>query len=85
MIGPRPERANFVSMLSERIPGYPERFAVKPGVTGWAQISYPYGASIADARQKLLLDQYYIENRSLWFDFRILIMTIWIVLWREGP
>jgi lipopolysaccharide/colanic/teichoic acid biosynthesis glycosyltransferase len=85
LIGPRPERAVFVTMLSERIPGYLERFAVKPGLTGWAQINYPYGASLDDARQKLLLDLYYIENRSRWFDFRILIMTIWIILWREGP
>jgi len=64
-VGPRPERPHFVAQLAEEIPFYEHRHLVAPGLTGWAQIKYPYGASVADARQKLQYDLYYIKNQSL--------------------
>ena len=67
-IGPRPERPHFVEQLGEAIPSYHERARVKPGLTGWAQVNYPYGASIEDARAKLSYDLYYVKNR--FFAFR---------------
>jgi lipopolysaccharide/colanic/teichoic acid biosynthesis glycosyltransferase len=83
-IGPRPERPEFVSELTAAIPLYPRRACVKPGITGWAQDSYPYGASVDDARQKLSYDLYYIKYRSLLLDLLILIATIRVILFREG-
>lgn len=83
-VGPRPERQHFVEKLSVEIPFYPLRFAVKPGVTGWAQISYPYGASVDDAREKLRYDLYYIKNMSLSFDLFIIFQTIKIVFFGRG-
>jgi len=83
-IGPRPERPEFVSELTAAIPLYPRRACVKPGITGWAQVSYPYGASVDDARQKLSYDLYYIKYRSLLLDLLILIATIRVILFREG-
>lgn len=83
-VGPRPERPFFVSQLSEQIPFYSLRFAVKPGVTGWAQIRYPYGASVEDAREKLRYDLYYIKNMSLLFDLSIIFQTVKIVLFGRG-
>src|SRR3984885_8324047 len=65
MIGPRPERPHFVEQLSRVIPLYRQRAYVKPGITGWAQVNYPYGASVEDAREKLAYDLYYVKNRSL--------------------
>jgi sugar transferase (PEP-CTERM system associated) len=83
-VGPRPERPTIVDDLSQGIPYYQYRHVVKPGITGWAQISYPYGASIEDAYQKLKFDLYYIKNYSLVLDFLILIQTIRVVLWPQG-
>jgi exopolysaccharide biosynthesis polyprenyl glycosylphosphotransferase len=84
MVGPRPERPYFVDHLSKLIPGFVERHSVKPGITGWAQVNFPYGASIEDARTKLVYDLDYIEKRSVALDFRILLSTIRVVLLQEG-
>jgi sugar transferase (PEP-CTERM system associated) len=84
LIGPRPERPYFVDRLSHEIPFYSERHLVKPGITGWAQIRYPYGASLEDARQKLSYDLYYIKNRTLFLDLIILIETVRIILFPSG-
>lgn len=83
-IGPRPERPFFVETLKVEIPYYAERHRVKPGISGWAQINYPYGASVEDARQKLTYDLYYVKNRSLFLDMVILLQTARVVLWPEG-
>ena len=83
-VGPRPERPFFVDQLSEAIPFYRERHCVKPGITGWAQINYPYGASLEDARQKLSYDLYYVKNRSLFLDLVILLSTVRVILLQEG-
>jgi lipopolysaccharide/colanic/teichoic acid biosynthesis glycosyltransferase len=83
-VGPRPERPEFVSQLEERIPYYRERHTVKPGITGWAQICYPYGSSEKDTVEKLQYDLYYVKNRSLLFDLAILVQTIEVVLWGKG-
>ena len=83
-VGPRPERPYFVNRLAQSIPYYQERHAVKPGITGWAQVNYPYGASLEDARNKLSYDLYYLKNRGLFLDFIILIRTVRVVLWPEG-
>jgi sugar transferase (PEP-CTERM system associated) len=80
LIGPRPERPEFVERLEERIPYYSERHLVKPGLTGWAQVSYPYGASFEDAREKLQYDLYYIKNQSPLLDAVILLETARVVL-----
>nr|WP_294524020.1 TIGR03013 family XrtA/PEP-CTERM system glycosyltransferase [uncultured Rhodopila sp.] len=83
-VGPRPERPIFVAELAEKIPLYNERHMVKAGLTGWAQINYPYGASIDDARSKLSYDLYYVKNFSILFDFVILLQTLRVVLWPSG-
>jgi sugar transferase (PEP-CTERM system associated) len=83
-VGPRPERPEFVHQLEERIPYYRERHTVKPGITGWAQLCYPYGSSERDAIEKLQYDLYYVKNRSLLFDLVILIQTVEVVLWGKG-
>ncbi|MCB1679211.1 MAG: TIGR03013 family PEP-CTERM/XrtA system glycosyltransferase [Halioglobus sp.] len=83
-IGPRPERPEFVRQLSERIPYYNARHCVKPGITGWAQLCYPYGASEEDARQKLQFDLYYVKNHSLFLDFMISLNTVEVVLFGKG-
>ena len=83
-VGPRPERPQFVADLETQLPYYAERHMVKPGITGWAQINYPYGASIDDARQKLEYDLYYAKNYSPFLDLLILLQTIRVVLWPEG-
>jgi sugar transferase (PEP-CTERM system associated) len=83
-VGPRPERPEFVSELEQRIPYYRERHAVKPGITGWAQLCYPYGASEHDAAEKLQYDLYYVKNHSLLFDVMILLQTAEVVLWGKG-
>lgn len=83
-IGPRPERPYFVKELSKKIPYYFERHRVKPGISGWAQLNYPYGASIEDAREKFQYDLYYIKNYSLFLDFIILVQTIRVILWPRG-
>jgi len=83
-IGPRPERPEFVRQLAERIPYYNARHCVKPGITGWAQLCYPYGASENDARQKLQYDLYYVKNHSLFLDFMICLTTVEVVLFGKG-
>lgn len=83
-VGPRPERPYFVEQLSAKIPYYNVRHSIKPGVTGWAQVRYPYGASVEDAVQKLQYDLYYVKNNSLFLDIIILIDTIRVVLFRKG-
>ena len=84
LIGPRPERPHFVAQLAEAIPFYNERSYVKPGITGWAQVNFPYGASIEDAWEKLSYDLYYVKNRSTFLDMLILISTVRVILFREG-
>ena len=83
-VGPRPERPHFVAQLAQEIPYYEQRHLIAPGLTGWAQIKYPYGASIEDARQKLQYDLFYIKNHSLVFDAIILFETIKIILFGRG-
>ncbi len=83
-VGPRPERPHFVSQLAEEIPFYEQRHLIPPGLTGWAQIKYPYGASIEDAKQKLQYDLYYIKNQSLTLDATILFETIKTILFGRG-
>ncbi len=83
-IVPRPERPFFVEDLSARIPYYSARHGVKPGISGWAQLNYPYGASIEDAREKLQYDLYYIKNYSLFLDLNVLLQTARVVLWPQG-
>ncbi len=83
-VGPRPERPEFASQLDERIPYYRERHTLKPGITGWAQLCYPYGSSEQDAIEKLQYDLYYVKNHSLMFYWAILLQTVEVVLWRKG-
>jgi len=83
-VGPRPERPEFVVDLGERIPYYEERHHMKPGITGWAQLCYPYGSSERDALEKLQYDLYYVKNYSLFLDFLILLRTAEIVLFGKG-
>lgn len=83
-VGPRPERAYFVDQLSRAIPYYELRHSIKPGITGWAQVRYPYGASIQDAIEKLQYDLYYVKNHSLFLDLVILAATVEVVLWGGG-
>ena len=84
IVGPRPERQYFVDQLRDAIPYYFERHRVKPGISGWAQLNYPYGASVEDAKQKFQFDLYYIKNYSLFLDLIVLIQTARIVLWPNG-
>jgi lipopolysaccharide/colanic/teichoic acid biosynthesis glycosyltransferase len=83
-IGPRPERPFFVDELRQVIPYYFERHRVKPGISGWAQLNYPYGASIEDAKEKFQFDLYYIKNYSLFLDLIVLIQTVRVVVWPHG-
>ena len=83
-VGPRPERPQFVADLEARLPYYAERHVVKPGITGWAQINYPYGASVEDAREKLEYDLYYAKNYTPFLDILILLQTARVILWPEG-
>jgi len=83
-VGPRPERPEFVADLEDKLPYYAERHMVKPGITGWAQINYPYGASIEDSRHKLEYDLYYAKNYTPFLDLLIILQTLRVVLWREG-
>jgi sugar transferase (PEP-CTERM system associated) len=83
-VGPRPERPQFVDDLERELPFYAERHMVKPGITGWAQINYPYGASIEDSRNKLEYDLYYAKNYSPFLDLLILLQTLRVVLWPAG-
>ena len=83
-VGPRPERPFFVAQLTEQVPFYGARHSVKPGITGWAQVRYCYGASVEDAVRKLELDLYYVKNHSLFLDLVILVNTVRVVLLGEG-
>jgi lipopolysaccharide/colanic/teichoic acid biosynthesis glycosyltransferase len=84
LVGPRPERAVFVAELAKQIPYYNQRHIVKPGLTGWAQINYPYGNTVEDALNKLQYDLFYIKHRSVLFDLSILFQTVRTVLLRKG-
>lgn len=83
-VGPRPERPEFIAQLEQQLPYYAERHMVKPGITGWAQINFPYGASIEDSRHKLEYDLYYAKNYTPFLDLLIILQTIRVVLWHEG-
>lgn len=83
-VGPRPERPYFVNELTSQIPYYPSRHTVKPGITGWAQIRYPYGATTEDAIQKLQYDLYYVKNHTLFLDLVILLQTAQVILFGKG-
>ena len=84
LVGPRPERPEFVSELTKRIPFYGQRHVVRPGLTGWAQVRYTYGASEEDALQKLQYDLFYIKHMSLALDVFIMLSTIKTVVMRKG-
>ncbi len=84
LVGPRPERPCFVTELKEKIRFYDVRHSVKPGLTGWAQVRYSYGASVEDASKKLEYDLYYVKNHSLFLDVLILVETVRVILFREG-
>jgi sugar transferase (PEP-CTERM system associated) len=84
LVGPRPERPTFVAQLKDSIRFYDVRHSVKPGLTGWAQVRYSYGASVEDASRKLQFDLYYVKNHSLFLDLLILVETVRVVLFREG-
>ncbi len=84
LVGPRPERPEFVEGLAKKIPYYQERHCVKPGLTGWAQLQYPYGASEKDALEKLRYDLYYVKNQSFLLDLIILLQTAEVVIWQKG-
>lgn len=83
-VGPRPERPEFVEQLEQAIPFYSKRHNVKPGLAGWAQLNYPYGASIEDAEGKLKYDLYYVKHQSFLLDILVLIRTIEVVLFGKG-
>lgn len=83
-VGPRPERPFFVEELTKQIDFYPLRLTVKPGITGWAQVRHPYGASVEDAREKLRYDLYYIKNMSPLFDLNIILRTVGVILFGKG-
>ncbi|HNR23494.1 MAG TPA: TIGR03013 family PEP-CTERM/XrtA system glycosyltransferase [Steroidobacteraceae bacterium] len=83
-VGPRPERPEFVSQFGQTVPYYDERHCAKPGITGWAQLCYPYGASEKDAIEKLQYDLYYVKNHTLLFDLMILLQTVEVVLFGKG-
>lgn len=84
IVGPRPERPEFVIKLREKIPYYSERHTVKPGITGWAQLRYPYGSTEQDAIEKLQYDLYYVKNHSLLLDLMIMLQTAEVILWGKG-
>jgi exopolysaccharide biosynthesis polyprenyl glycosylphosphotransferase len=84
MVGPRPERPQLVAQLQKQIPFYRTRLAAKPGLTGWAQVNYGYVGTVEDTLVKLQYDLYYIKHASAWFDLRILVKTIGVVLRLEG-
>lgn len=83
-VGPRPERPFFVNQLAKEIPYYAARHSVKPGITGWAQIRYPYGSSVEDAREKLQYDLYYAKNHTLFLDLIVLFETAQVILFGKG-
>ena len=84
LIGPRPERELIDMRLRKYIPYYDYRYLIKPGLSGWAQVNYPYGSSIEDSKKKTSYDLYYLRNFSIWLDFLIMFKTIRLVLLRRG-
>jgi lipopolysaccharide/colanic/teichoic acid biosynthesis glycosyltransferase len=84
LVGPRPERPFFVDQLTKEIPFYAARHSVKPGLTGWAQVRYHYGATSSDAANKLQFDLYYVKNHTLFLDFVILFETVLVVATGRG-
>jgi exopolysaccharide biosynthesis polyprenyl glycosylphosphotransferase len=84
MVGPRPERQQFMEKLETQIPNFSKRLAVKPGLTGWAQVNYGYGSTVEDAKIKLNYDLYYCQHQSLALDFQILLRTFAVVLKMQG-
>ena len=84
LIGPRPERPKIDIMLSKHLPNYDLRYSIKPGISGWAQVNFPYGASIEDARLKLSYDLYYIKNFSILLDFMIFFKTLKLIINGKG-
>jgi len=84
LIGPRPERPEFVTKISKKIPLFEIRHVIKPGLTGWAQVMYPYASSIEEQHKKLRFDLFYIKNRDFYLDFKIIIKTISTVLFFRG-
>ena len=84
LIGPRPERPVFTETFDETIPYYNVRHQVKPGITGYAQVMYPYGSGVFDARHKLMYDLYYIKNWSIKLELKIILLTVWVILGRKG-
>jgi len=84
LIGPRPERRYWINFFEKEIPYYNERHIVRPGITGWAQVNYPYGANALDAKQKLMYDLYYIKHWSLWLEIKIIAKTIAIIFEKKG-
>lgn len=83
-VGPRPERPEFVIQLEAEIPYYSERHHLRPGITGWAQINYPYAASLQDARAKLEFDLFYVKHAHFLLDILILLQTARVLIWRTG-
>lgn len=83
-VGPRPERPEFVAELNETIPYYRERHSIKPGITGWAQLCYPYGSSQTDAVEKLQYDLFYVKNHTLLFYLAIILQTVEVIVWGKG-
>jgi len=83
-VGPRPERPEFIVDLEKEIPYYSKRHALKPGVTGWAQVCYPYGASVEDSMMKLKYDLYYVKNFSIFLVLKIILKTVKVVLFGKG-
>ena len=84
LIGPRPERQEIDEMLEKHIKGYKNRYNILPGLSGWAQVNYPYGASIYDSKSKFSFDLYYLKNYSIFLDFLILFKTIRLVSNAKG-
>jgi lipopolysaccharide/colanic/teichoic acid biosynthesis glycosyltransferase len=84
LIGPRPERPEFIAHLQEEIPFYRTRLVVRPGLTGWAQVNYRYASSVEDALVKLQYDLYYVKHQSVYLDLVILLKTIGVVLTMQG-
>ena len=84
MIGPRPERKYWINIFEKEIPYYNERHLIAPGITGWAQVNYPYGANSEDAYQKLMYDLYYIKNWSIWLEIKTIFKTVWVMIGRKG-
>ena len=84
VVGPRPERPEFVDELANEIPCYDYRHCVRPGLAGWAQLNFPYGASVEDAKTKLQYDLFYIKRASIALDLLILVQTAEVVIWGSG-